>query len=394
METIKKRNATVQNIISVAAWLFFLWLPIILFPYNRDAVVTKSDWFHILPSDIAVALKSERFVYSYIVTILLIVNFYYFNKGYLIPNVLARKKTMPYIGIVTACFFLYLTILYFITLNSFNSAEHKEWLNSAEFRLYLREMLAKNPKYVYVQPNPRYFSTGPMALFLLVFVVGLGSNVVNQWFTAEEKKQEISKQQLQTELSFLKSQVNPHFLFNSLNSIYSLSVSNSKQTADAVMKLSRILRYTLEEANNNIVNLAQEIEFIRNYIEMQKIRLTDNVTIKFITKGDTGSVSIAPLLLIPFVENAFKYGISTHNESKICAEINAEGKEIRFTCTNTNFPSIALKNKGTGMGISNTKRRLELLYPDKHVLDIKETAETFSVSLTIKAVQPAPVPHD
>jgi LytS/YehU family sensor histidine kinase len=253
-------------------------------------------------------------------------------------------------------------------------------------------MLAKNPKYV--QPGPRYFSTGPMALFLLVFVVGLGSNVVSQWFSAEEKKEEISKQQLQTELSFLKSQVNPHFLFNSLNSIYSLSVANSKQTSDAVMKLSRILRYTLEEANNNVVSLAQEIEFIRNYIDMQKIRLTDKVCIKFTTKGETGLVSIAPLLLIPFVENAFKYGISTHNESNIHAEITTEGREIRFTCTNTNFPNISLKNKGTGMGISNAKRRLELLYAEKHTLDINETADTFSVTLVIRAVQPAPVPHD
>lgn len=389
MEKLKKRNEKVQNIISIAAWLCFLWLPFMLFPFKNDVVVTKSDWFYFLPNNMGIALKSDRFVYSYIFAILLIVNFYYFNKGYLIPNILARKKTILYISAVTACFFLYLTILYIIVLHS---REHKDLLNSVEFKNYLKKMLAMDPHYV--QPGPRYFSTGPIALFLLVFVVGLGSNVVSQWFSAEQKKEEISRQQLQTELSFLKSQVNPHFLFNSLNSIYSLSLSNSKQTSDAVMKLSRILRYTLEEANSNIVSLAQEIEFIRNYIEMQKIRLTDNVSIKFVTKGDTGSVSIAPLLLIPFIENAFKYGISTHNESNIVAEINAEGKDIQFTCVNTNFPGMALKNKGTGMGISNTKRRLELLYPDKHVLDIQETMETFSVTLTIKAMQPAPVPND
>jgi hypothetical protein len=385
----KNKNKAVQTIISIAAWVCFLWLPFVLFPYNHDAVVTKADWLHIFPTDIAVALKSDRFVYSYIVSILLIVNFYYFNKGYLIPNVLAKKKTMFYIAIVTACFFLYLTILYIIVLNS---NEHREWLNSEDFRNYLKKMLARNP--AYIQPGPRYFSPGPIAVFLLVFVVGLGSNVVNQWFSAEDKKEEISKQQLQTELSFLKSQVNPHFLFNSLNSIYSLSVSNSKQTSDAVMKLSRILRYTLEEAKNNMVNLGHEVEFIKNYIELQKIRLTDNVSIKFVTKGDIGSVSIAPLMLIPFIENAFKYGVSTHNESNVCAEIDAQDRDIRFTCTNTNFPTIALKNKGTGTGISNTKRRLELLYPDKHTLDIKETAETYSVTLIIKAVQPALFPHD
>jgi LytS/YehU family sensor histidine kinase len=155
------------------------------------------------------------------------------------------------------------------------------------------------------------------------------------------------------------------------------------------MKLSRILRYTLEEANKNMVSLSQEIEFIRNYIDMQKIRLTDKVCIKFVTNGDIEKASIAPLILIPFIENAFKYGISTHNQSTICTEICVEGKEIKFTCCNTNFPSIAQKNKGTGTGISNTKRRLELVYPDKHLLEITETPDKYSVTLTIKAVQPA-----
>ncbi len=379
---MKKTNKTVQVILAVIAWVCFLWLPFILFPFNRDVIVSKTDWFYFLPENLGKALKSDRFVYSYIVTIILVTNFYYFNKGYLIPRILAHKKTILYIAIVTACFFLYLTILYYITLYS---REHREWLNSTEFKTFLKQVLAKNPGYVLT--GPRYFSTGPMALFLLTFVVGLGSNIVNQWFSAEEKKEEITKQQLQTELSFLKSQVNPHFLFNSLNSIYSLSLANSQQTAYAVMKLSRIMRYTLEDANNNTVSLSQEIEFIKNYIEMQKIRLTENVYIKFITEGDTDNIHIAPLLLIPFIENAFKYGISTHHESVICASIIVADKQITFSCTNTIFPNLQ-KNKGTGTGISNTTRRLELLYPGKHKLTIAESPDKYNVTLAIQASTP------
>jgi len=382
---LKKTNKTVQVILAVVAWACFLWLPFILFPFNRDVVVSKTDWFYFLPENMAKALKSDRFFYSYIVTILLVTNFYYFNKGYLIHRILARKKTILYITIVAACFFLYLTILYYIAELSINSREHRDWLNSTEFKAYLKLILARNPNYVL--PGPRYFATGPMALFLLTFVVGLGSDVVNQWFSAEEKKEEISKQQLQTELSFLKSQVNPHFLFNSLNSIYSLSLANSLQTSNAVMKLSRIMRYTLEEANNNTVNLSQEIEFIKNYIEMQKIRLTENVAIKFVTEGDTENVHVAPLLLIPFIENAFKYGISTHHESVIFASVTVVDKEITFNCTNTIFPNLQ-KNKGTGTGISNTTRRLELLYPRNHRLTIAETPDKFKVTLVIQASTP------
>lgn len=249
----------------------------------------------------------------------------------------------------------------------------------------MAEMLAKNPRYV--PPGPRYFSTGQMALFLLLFVIGLGSNVVNQWFSAEEKKEEIGRQQLQMELSFLKSQVNPHFLFNSLNSIYSLSLTSSRQTSDAVMKLSRIMRYTLEDALNNTVSLAQEIEFINNYIEMQKLRLTENVCIKFTTDGSIENVYIAPMLLIPFIENAFKYGISTHNKSLIRSSVSVENKQVIFTCSNTIFPNMQ-KNKGTGTGIANTRRRLELLYPGKHELVITEGLEKFDVRLTIQATTP------
>lgn len=379
---MKKTNKTVQFILAAAAWILFLWLPFILFPFNREATVTKADWFYFLPGSIAAGLKSERFVYSYIFTIIILVNFYFININYFIPNILARKKTILYIAVVTACFFLYLTILYYIVLNS---REHREFVTSAEFRKFVRDMLTKNPNFTPV--GPRYFSTGPMALFLLLFVIGLGSNVVNQWFSAEEKKEEISRQQLQTELSFLKSQVNPHFLFNSLNSIYSLSLANNRQTSNAVMKLSRILRYTLEEANNNTVSLSQEIEFINNYIEMQKLRLTENVCIKFITEGATDNVYIAPMLLMPFIENAFKYGISTHNKSSINSSVVVEGKQITFTCSNTIFPNLQ-KNKGTGTGIQNTRRRLELLYPGKHTLSINENADIYEVKLMLQSATP------
>ena len=184
-------------------------------------------------------------------------------------------------------------------------------------------------------------------------------------------------------MNLLKTQVNPHFLFNTLNSIYSLAIANNQKTADAVIKLSRIMRYTLEDCRGNDVDLQQEIDFINSYIELQKLRLTNNNSICFTTKGDIGTARIAPFVLIPFIENAFKYGVSTHRTSTINACVKAEQNVITFTCTNDYLANSVHKYESTGMGISNTRRRLELLYYKKHELNIISNDNQFSVSLTI-----------
>jgi LytS/YehU family sensor histidine kinase len=149
------------------------------------------------------------------------------------------------------------------------------------------------------------------------------------------------------------------------------------------MKLSRIMRYTLEESQTDFVSLQQEIEFINSYIELQKIRLTDKVDIKFETCGNTGDVKIAPLLFIPFIENAFKYGISTHVSSSILVQLKVADNILTFICRNDSFPHAAGKQESTGTGIINTQRRLELLYNKKYELLIQEANNQYNVHLTI-----------
>ncbi|WP_207632703.1 sensor histidine kinase [Foetidibacter luteolus] len=347
---LKNRNIKVEIIINAITWAVILLLPFVFFFYNRNQP----------------AFQSERFSKSYLATIFFLPGLFYLNKEYLIPKILASKKTISYLLIVLGYFFLYLTVLYYL---NFYSDEVQNYLQTEE---------AKKNNW----RGPRYFSTGPMTMFLLVFIISAGSKVIKQWFTAEEIKEEISKQQLQTELSLLKSQVNPHFLFNTLNSIYSLSVSNSDKAPDAVLKLSKIMRYTLEESLNDRVMLSQEIDFINSYIDLQKVRLTEKAKILFNTSGNIETVMIAPLIFIPFIENAFKYGISTHLSSKIEVALVAKGKELFFNCANDIVPG-ATRLSSTGTGISNTKRRLELLYPQKHTLTIENNATRFVVSLNI-----------
>jgi sensor histidine kinase YesM len=348
----KEKNIALQMTIVTAAWVCFFMLPFIIFPYDHS----KSP------------LQSRRFIYFFITSNVLLICFYYFNTMVLIPATLAKRKIFTYILIVLAFLFIHLAIFYFIDANS------------EETKIFIQTEFAKARNYT----GPHFFAGAPMAQFFIGLTIGSGSKLIAQWFSAEERKDEITKQQLQTELSLLTSQVNPHFLFNTLNGIYTLAVTDNEKTADAVMKLSRIMRYTLEESKNDFVTLNQEIEFINSYIELQKIRLNDNVKICFKANGNMDSARIAPLLFIPFIENAFKYGISAHHDSKIEVTVSAEKNEIHFECANPIFPYIKNKTeKSTGIGISSAKRRLELLYENRHELLIENFEKQYKISLTI-----------
>ena len=347
----KERNIILQWSIIIAAWLCFFFLPFQFLNYDK----TRPP------------LDSPRFIQLLIGSNLLLVCFYYLNSKVLIPRLLAQKKTVLYIFSVMAYLFVYLTAIYSIM-----------WF-SPETQGFMQTSYAHTIHY----GGPYYFSAGAVTLFLIALVVSTGIKVIGQWFSAEEVKEEISKQQLETELNLLKAQVNPHFLFNTLNSIYSLAIANNQKTADAVIKLSRIMRYTLEDCQGNDVELQQEIDFINSYIELQKLRLTNNNSIHFTANGNITTARIAPFVFIPFIENAFKYGISTHRSSSIEASLKAEKNRITFTCVNDYQPGAIQKYESTGMGISNTRRRLELLYARKHELNILSNDNRFSVSLTI-----------
>ena len=347
----KERNIVLQISIIIAAWLCFFLLPFQFLNYDKS----KSP------------LDSPRFIQLLIISNLLLVGFYYLNSRILIPRLLAQKKILLYLISILLYGFFYLTAIYIIMLVS------------PETKSFLQSRYAREVRY----HGPYYFSAGAITLFLIALVVSTGGKIVRQWFSAEEVKEEITKQQLETELNLLKAQVNPHFLFNTLNSIYSLAVANNQKTADAVIKLSRIMRYTLEDCQTNDVELQQEIDFINSYIELQKLRLTNNNSILFTTKGNISTARIAPFVFIPFIENAFKYGISTHRSSSIHACVKAEKNVVTFTCVNDFLLNGSHHLESTGMGISNTRRRLELLYPKRHELNIVSNDNRFSVSLTI-----------
>ncbi len=323
---------------------------------------------------------SDHMLASIICNNVFLVFFYYFNTLVLIPKLLAKEKWFWYIISIigSLLFFLYVP------------KQIATLIAEPEIYNPLNREYIRNPNF---QGKPRFTGMGgrnrPIAdpyntvLFLLIFTVGTCISVIQRWLQTEQNRKETENEKLNTELSFLKSQVNPHFFFNTLNNIYSLAVVGSEKTAPAVMKLSSIMRYILTETQRDLVPLRNEVDFVNNFIDLQKVRLTDKVTLSFNAEGDMDSLLIAPLLFIPFVENAFKYGVSTKEPSSIKFTMNTLGDTVVFTSVNYIVPSENNLMENTGIGINNVKRRLELMYPNKHKLTTTVNNNYYSVHLEI-----------
>jgi LytS/YehU family sensor histidine kinase len=223
-----------------------------------------------------------------------------------------------------------------------------------------------------------------IVLFFTVWSVSMAMQTVKQWRRTEQRAARAEADKAQAELSFLKAQINPHFLFNTLNNIYSLSVSNSADTPAAILKLSNIMRYVTDEASQNFVPLQNEVNCATDYIDLQRLRLSDKVTIDYSVMGTLEGKEIAPLLLMTFIENLFKYGVSNHEPSPIVIQLMADEKAIHFSCQNRIF-STQRKTERTGIGLANTKQRLEHLYPYRHLLSITRQDNLYTVQLTLQA---------
>ena len=190
-------------------------------------------------------------------------------------------------------------------------------------------------------------------------------------------------EKLKSEVSYLKEQINPHFLFNTLNSIYALTLEKSNEAPKAVLKLSGMMRYVVTESNQEYVTLEKEINYIEDYIELQKLRMDNNTHFAYSCSGDFSGKMIAPLVLIPFIENAFKYGLNPDQESNIQIELSVENNTLTLIAKNKIVISTLASNMKTETGIENTKKRLHFMYPNRHSLDIQNDLTYYIVHLTI-----------
>lgn len=220
----------------------------------------------------------------------------------------------------------------------------------------------------------------------LVIITGIYAVLIRYMiksFESQKLRDELTNQRQASELALLRSQVNPHFLFNTLNNIYSLVYKKSDEAPAAVMKLSSIMRYMLYDATSDKVPLEKEIEYLKSFIELQKLRIKNPDFVSLHIEGNAEGHSIAPMLLISFVENAFKHGSKKHQPG-IIVRLSALKDRINFEVINYLKKTTLSQNEcESGIGLTNIRRRLELMYPDKHNLLISEDAETFRINLEI-----------
>ena len=235
-------------------------------------------------------------------------------------------------------------------------------------------------------PRPNsWFDIFVLILSLLVLGISTSVQTVQKWQKDVQLRQQLEQQKVSSELSFLKAQINPHFFFNTLNTIYALTVSDIETARQALHTLSRMMRYVLYETRKDLTLLSQEMAFIQDYIKLMQLRLTDQVTVKFDRPDTFHDTLVAPMLLLPFVENAFKHGVSTQQPSNIEIGLRQQESALHFTVRNTIFSGPSVVEESSGIGLANTRRRLDLLYPGRYSLRIDEHApeNTFRVALTL-----------
>lgn len=215
----------------------------------------------------------------------------------------------------------------------------------------------------------------------IMIPLGIAYRFAVDWFNNDRIKRQLENQQLKTELAFLKSQMNPHFFFNTLNTIYILAYQQSSKTADAVFRLSEMMQYMLYESNSERVVVQKEVDYIRQLLALQELRMKTPIACSFTITGDLTRYTISPLLLIPFVENVFKHGVIDDPADPAELTLILSDKALHFYSRNR--INNALKDASGGIGLVNAKRRMELLYADMHTLEILQDDAYYTVKLNV-----------
>jgi two-component system LytT family sensor kinase len=287
---------------------------------------------------------------------------YYFNTLYNIPKLLNKKQYIKF-GIlflagITATALLRVPVSMAVTAFIFKITNaHFDYLNI-------------------------FYNSFINILFWVVII--LAGKMIAEKISSEIYIEKIEKEKAANELNFLRAQFNPHFLFNSINSIYGHIDKTNKPARDMLLKFSEMLRYQLYECNVEKIELDRELNYIKNYIDLQKSRIDERIRVTFCDDGINGNLKIAPLLLITFIENAFKYvGFNEGRNNAIDITIRHNEESLIFNVINTKDVCINQVKKSSGLGIANAKRRLELLYPGRHELKINEQEERYEITLIL-----------
>lgn len=368
---IPARASTI--IIHIAGWILFLTLPILFVSGRTD----NSDFFLILTSS-----DSWLFFITYIFI-------FYLNAWLLLPQLYMKKRFLLYF----ASLLILLAAVWIVKpFDRLVSSQHPGMAVTERWQGPPPENFRKPPLRPPGEPpgpgnfldrRPPKVDVVSIFLFIMVLAMSIAMHIRQRLRSTEKRALQAETDKANAELSFLKAQINPHFLFNTLNNIYSLAAVKSEHTAESIMKLSNIMRYVTDDAREEYVPLENEIAFISDYVDLQRLRLGDKMNVGFGVSGKIAGKKIAPLILMTSIENVFKYGISKHEPSDIDIQLSVTDDMIRFFCQNKLYET-QRRAESTGIGIDNTKQRLEHLYSGKYELSIKAESGKYTVLLILQ----------
>ena len=346
-------------LLHVLAWIFLFFLPqyLMMLAWGRGGMLSGRLYFNTA-------------VYAAV---------FYINYIWLIPQFFLKDRKWMYFLLISVMVFA----LYWVS----------DWgnhmlvtANEQRFMEAMRGFWKKNefPK----PPSNEFHIYIYIITSFLISGFAMGLRVMRKLSKNEAERRELEKARLNSELALLKSQISPHFFFNTMNNIYSLISLNQNDAGEAVLKLSHMMRYLLYESESELIPLEREIRFMRNYFDLMKLRINEKVTVNVSFPEETRNIEVSPLLFIPFIENAFKHGISYREKSFIDIVLQVGDENINFMCRNSKVTSGKTVEKHSGIGLENARKRLMLLYPEKHKLEIDENEEMFKVLLTIQISEP------
>lgn len=361
MTTVKKKYNYnyFTTLIIVAFWLLLFASPLLFGRFENEI-----DWKHIF---------SIWKNYIPLLTLFLI------NRFLLLPKLFFRGKKLLYLLTTLG---LILATVAFIYYN--NPKNHKPKFKNATIERINKQQFTKRRFYAkqfgrkFMKPIPNYVHFLILAILLVGFDTGLQLSA--RWSSLEQEKVKLQKENIENQLAFLKNQVSPHFFMNTLNNIHALIDFNSEEAKKGIIKLSNLMRHLLYESDDATTSIKNEINFIKSYVELMRLRFSKKVKIDLKIEGNIPNKNIPPLLFTSLLENAFKHGISYEEESFVSILIAFTTNKLRFTITNSNFS----KNiSSSGIGLKNTKKRLDLLYKDNYTFSSNATKKMYKATLNI-----------
>jgi two-component sensor histidine kinase len=355
----KSRTSLISILIQILVWAVFGLLIFFYQPLTWNIVIPYQLWI------------KQTIILS------LLVGAYYLNAQLFVPKFLLKNNTPIYLLSIVI-----LAIVIVILNNYADKLLNMHQLMDAAFH----QRGPSNPGHKGGGKGRSYFDGITITITALVLGISTSITAVQKWQADKQLHQALEQEKTSSELSFLKAQINPHFFFNTLNNIYALTLVNVETSRKAIHQLSRMMRYVLYDTQQNHTMLSQEIAFIKDYISLMQLRLTEVVTISFEGPVALKDMPVAPMIFLPFIENAFKHGVSATQASYIRINIDQNDNMLELTVRNSIIKdqSVSL-DVHSGIGLNNTRRRLDLLYPDKYTLLINESnnENEYSVHLTL-----------